>query len=236
MRRAIGSILILFLLGGLVLAYRGAASLVGRPEARADQEAGLSDPPNWTVELPDPRGAGAGVARYGAPAANPSAPPVWTRKGLKLAATQPTYMPRYPAIAPPRAVFLSNEPKALPRAGVLAGPRALPVSRISPEAKVSPVSKLSPVPKMPPRVVQATAPKPIPSQSLVAVPGRTVRRTQTQETVADQEHRDLLHHAQFLIKAGLAPVAKEPLQQIIRDVPGTPIAREASLTLDTIRN
>ena len=46
----------------------------------------------------------------------------------------------------------------------------------------------------------------------------------------------LLRHAQFLIKAGLAPMAKEPLQQILRGAPGTPIAREARLTLATIRN
>ena len=38
----------------------------------------------------------------------------------------------------------------------------------------------------------------------------------------------LLKHAKFLINAGLAPMAREPLRQIIREAPGTPIAREAS--------
>jgi hypothetical protein len=48
--------------------------------------------------------------------------------------------------------------------------------------------------------------------------------------------RVLLNHAKFLIKAGLAPMAKEPLQQILREAPGTSVAREARVTLDTIRN
>ncbi len=38
----------------------------------------------------------------------------------------------------------------------------------------------------------------------------------------------LLQHARFLIKAGLAPIAKEPLQKVVKEAPGTPIARERS--------
>jgi hypothetical protein len=44
----------------------------------------------------------------------------------------------------------------------------------------------------------------------------------------------LLKHARFLIKAGLAPIAKEPLQKVVKEAPGTPIAREAQRTLDEL--
>ncbi len=80
---------------------------------------------------------------------------------------------------------------------------------------------------------QPLPPTPATSQSLVSVPARTGG---TPDVVADEEHRVLLHHAKFLIQAGLAPMAKEPLQKILREVPGTPLAREARLTLDTIQN
>jgi hypothetical protein len=43
-----------------------------------------------------------------------------------------------------------------------------------------------------------------------------------------------LKHARFLIKAGLAPIAKEPLQNVVRKAPGTPMAREAQRTLDEL--
>jgi hypothetical protein len=56
------------------------------------------------------------------------------------------------------------------------------------------------------------------------------------DPVAEEEYRMLLRHAKFLIKAGLAPMAREPLQQILRGAPGTSIAQEARVTLDTIRN
>ena len=43
-----------------------------------------------------------------------------------------------------------------------------------------------------------------------------------------------LKHARFLIKAGLAPIAKEPLQNVLKQAPGTPMAREAQRTLDEL--
>ncbi len=36
----------------------------------------------------------------------------------------------------------------------------------------------------------------------------------------------LLKQARFLIKAGLAPMAAEPLRKVIREAPGTPAAQE----------
>jgi hypothetical protein len=44
----------------------------------------------------------------------------------------------------------------------------------------------------------------------------------------------LLKHARFLIKAGLPTIAKEPLQNVVRQAPGTPLAREAQRTLDEL--
>jgi hypothetical protein len=80
--------------------------------------------------------------------------------------------------------------------------------------------------------MRQSAPMPAPTQALVAVPARS-RGT---DAVASDEMRGLLSHARFLIKAGLSPMAREPLQQIMREAPGTSVAREARLTLDTLRN
>ena len=71
------------------------------------------------------------------------------------------------------------------------------------------------------------------TESTVAV---TTRAINSSTGSATEEHRVLLKHAKFLINAGLAPMAQEPLRQIIREAPGTPLAREARATLDTIRN
>jgi hypothetical protein len=204
MRRAIGAIVVLFILGGLFFAYRDARSLMARPERRpsATTDEGLTDPPNWKVELPADPGIAARQSRvggtrgssvvsrsgFGSPPA--SSPPLWIRKSDKMPGVPATYLPRDSAVEPPRATFL-------------------------------------------PSVAKDAHPKSTPGQSLVTVPGRP---GPAPDSVADQEYRELLHHAQFLIKAGLAPVAKEPLQQILREAPGTSIAREARATLDTIRN
>lgn len=50
----------------------------------------------------------------------------------------------------------------------------------------------------------------------------------------EDDPETLLKHARFLIKAGLAPIAREPLQKVVKEAPGTPIAREAQRTLDSI--
>jgi len=52
--------------------------------------------------------------------------------------------------------------------------------------------------------------------------------------IAGEEPEILLQHARFLIKAGLAPLAPEPLRKIVREAPGTPIAQEAQRTLDSL--
>src|SRR5580704_1523128 len=217
MRRAIGSIIVLFLLGGLFVKYRDSRSLMARPgiPGGANADEGLTDPPNWKVEHANPASAfrtqgrvgtkpttTAMISRYGANPANASTPPIWTRRKGMFPPAAPAYLPRDSSVEPPHATFLSQ-----------------PAQR----------------PALPP------APKPANDQSLVNAPVRmtapaTGRTTKGADAVAQEEYRVLLHHAQFLIKAGLAPMAKEPLQQILRGAPGTPIAREARLTLDTIRN
>jgi hypothetical protein len=50
----------------------------------------------------------------------------------------------------------------------------------------------------------------------------------------DEDPQTQFNHARFLIKAGLAPIAREPLRKVVKNAPGTPIAREAQHTLDTI--
>jgi hypothetical protein len=204
MKRTIGAIVVLFILGGLFRAYRDGRLPMIRTETRASAMSGgdgLTDPPNWKVEPADrtltgrprtqlgrrTRAPVATISRYGV--VDPSPPPFWGRRNLKFPPTAPANISQDSSREPQRAT--------------------------SPNGGQQPVAKAAVGP------------------SLVAFPGRT--GTGPVEVV-DQEHRDLLHHAQFLIKAGLAPVAKQPLQQILREAPGTPIAREARLTLDTIQN
>jgi hypothetical protein len=215
MRRAIGSIIVLFLLGGLFVKYRDGRSLMARPgtQGAANASEGLTDPPNWKVEPANPAVGSrtparkgttprstVAIATYGSNSANASNPPLWTRRKGGFPPAAPAYLPRDSSVEPPHATFL---PKPAQQ------------------------------PAIPP------APKPASDQSLVTVPTtapRSGRTTQGPDAVAQEEYRVLLRHAQFLIKAGLAPMAEEPLQQILRGAPGTPIAREARLTLATIRN
>jgi hypothetical protein len=217
MRRAIGSIIVLFLLGGLFVKYRDGRSLMARPgtQRTANASEGLTDPPNWKVEPANPASglrtpnrvgttprSTVAIARYGSNSANASNPPIWTRRKGVFPPAAPAYLPRDSSIEPPHATF---------------------------------VSKPAQQPAIPP------TPKPASDQSVVNLLGRPTapasgRTTQGPDAVAQEEYRVLLRHAQFLIKAGLAPMAKEPLQQILRGAPGTPIAREARLTLETIRN
>ena len=56
----------------------------------------------------------------------------------------------------------------------------------------------------------------------------------SQNDFADEEPQTLLKHARFLIKAGLAPMATDPLRKVVREAPGTPIAQEAQQTLDSL--
>jgi hypothetical protein len=56
----------------------------------------------------------------------------------------------------------------------------------------------------------------------------------SQNDVAQEEPQTLLKHARFLIKAGLAPMAADPLRKVVQEAPGTPIAQEAQQTLDSL--
>ena len=56
----------------------------------------------------------------------------------------------------------------------------------------------------------------------------------SQNDVAQEEPQTLLKHARFLIKAGLAPMAADPLRKVVQEAPGTPIAQEAQRTLDSL--
>src|ERR1700722_5089334 len=160
MRRAIGSIVVLFLLGGLFVKYRDGRSLMARPATQ-----------------------GTAMARYGSNSANASNPPIWSRRKGVFPPAAPAYLPRDSSVEPPHATFLPKPAQ----------------------------------PAIPP------APKPASDQSVAKVPGRATapvsgRTTQGPDAVAQEEYRVLLRHAQFLIQAGLAPMAKEPLQPILRGV------------------
>jgi hypothetical protein len=93
-----------------------------------------------------------------------------------------------------------------------------------------------PVPQAEPEEIPPPPPAPVAPASAASLVAVQSRPQAPAKTAVDDEHRTLLNHAKFLIRAGLAPMAQDPLQQIIREVPGTPMAQEARVTLDTIRN
>jgi hypothetical protein len=78
----------------------------------------------------------------------------------------------------------------------------------------------SDVPRLPVEAPRPTFLPPMPSPS--------------EDAVAGEDSETLLQHARFLIKAGLAPMAPEPLRKIVNRAPGTPIAREAQRELDSL--
>jgi hypothetical protein len=224
MRRAIGISVVLIVVGGLWMAYRDVRQLVARPATRPSETGdGLTDPPNWKVELP--------AARPTAPTALPTAPAApraqeRTAAGNRLGrvpGTQFTTATRYGAPDSSSAPFWIRRSGKLPVAEPIDQRQVRSVE--PPSARVSPEEPAE-IPPPPPAPV-------VPASSLVAVQSPPHALP---ETVVDDEHRALLNHAKFLIRAGLAPIAKDPLQQIIREVPGTPLAREARVTLDTIQN
>jgi para-nitrobenzyl esterase len=70
----------------------------------------------------------------------------------------------------------------------------------------------------------------------IAAVDRPVRRASTlNQAQAERTNLDAeLRHARFLAKAGLSPMAVDPLRQIINRAPGSPSAREAQRLLETI--
>jgi hypothetical protein len=210
MIRMIAGILVLFVLAGLFRAYRDGRFAVAQA---ATQESatfgeGLTNPPNWKVES-----AGSAIA------ARPRTPRD-RKPGSSVASVT-----RYGTVdssSPPFWGRKKNKPSAtaqanIPRVPSVQPPRATSLPNSGQQANGGPQP-----------VLKAAG-----GGTLLAVPARS---GSAPAAVVDEEHRALFRHAQFLIKAGLAPVAKEPLQQILREVPGTPIAREARLTLDSIQN
>ena len=170
---------------------------------------GLTDPPNWKVESAD-----SAIARRQRtqPDGRPGSPVASVARYGIVNSSSPPFWGRKKV--KPSATAQVN----IPRVPSVQPPRATSLPNSGQQAKGR----------------QQPALKVAGGGSLVAIPASRSRAVPV--AVADEEHRALLRHAQFLIKAGLAPVAKEPLQQILREVPGTPIAREARLTLDSIQN
>jgi hypothetical protein len=217
MRRVVGSLVVLLILGGLFVRFRKGWSLTDRPGMQESATAGegLSDPPTWKVEPAGSLRAGRAqtgvsstsnsrlaVANSGTTSGSAPAPVYWSRRPGKFPPIGSAYLPRNSSIVPPHATIL---------------PRAAQEPALPPE------------------------PKPANDQSIVAAPqpntvSAYARRTRGPDALAQEEYRVLLNHAKFLIKAGLGPMAKEPLQQILRGAPGTPIALEARVALDSIRN
>ncbi len=123
MRRVIGSIIVLFLLGGLFVKYRDGRSLMARPGTQGTANAGdvLSDPPNWKVELANPSfksrtpnristppRSTVATAKYGSNSVNGSNPPTWSRRKGVFPPAAPAYLPRDSSIVPPHAIVLSK--------------------------------------------------------------------------------------------------------------------------------
>jgi hypothetical protein len=218
---------VVLIVGGLSLAYRDLRPLsaVSGPHSANDPDS-LSDPPNWKVESAGSNNASRvrwrtnTVAnsplptRYGVPANGE--PPLWVRRTDKVPASAPTYLPKNQTINPPHITFLPT-PVTAPIASVHRTP--------TPAKPANPVNT-------------AKTARTVKTEPMVAVTAHASNShaAPAADHVADEEHRVLLKHAKFLINAGLAPMAQEPLRQIIREAPGTPIAREALATLDTIRN
>ncbi len=87
-------------------------------------------------------------------------------------------------------------------------------------------------------VVRQTAKSnpPVATTVRVIAVDRPVRRASMLNQIqADRTNLDTeLRHARFLAKAGLGPIAVDPLRQIINRAPGSPSAREAQRLLETI--
>jgi hypothetical protein len=218
---------VVLIVGGLSLAYRDLRPSSAGPHSTNDPDS-LSDPPNWKVESAVASNAsrvrwrtngGANSAlptRYGVPTS--AEPPRWVRRTDKVPASAPTYLPKNQTIDAPHITFLPIPTTA----------RIASINRAPAPASLSNGAK----PANPVKSVNTVKTEPT-----VAVMARASNsRVGAADPVADEEHRVLLKHAKFLINAGLAPMAQEPLRQIIREAPGTAVAREAIATLDTIRN
>jgi hypothetical protein len=94
----------------------------------------------------------------------------------------------------------------------------------------------------------ATIPVKSPLVTITAVgttPGRSARMltneeprsgntTSSDSDPASEDPQALLKQARFLIKAGLAPMAADPLRKVVREAPGTRAAQEAQQTLDSL--
>ncbi len=216
---------VVLIVGGLSLAYRDLRPLSAGPHSTIDPDS-LSDPPNWKIESAGSNNASRvrwrtnTVAnsplptRYGVP--TNGEPPLWVRRTDKVPASAPTYLPKNQTINAPHITFLPT-PVTAPIASVHRTP--------TPAKPANPVNTVK------------TA-RTVKTEPMVAVTAHASdsHAAPAADHVADEEHRVLLKHAKFLINAGLAPMAQEPLRQIIREAPGTPIAREALATLDAIRN
>jgi hypothetical protein len=226
---------VVVVVAGLSLAYRDLRPMSANsaPPQSANDPDNLSAPPNWKVESADSRvrwrtNAESNYAlptRYGVPTSGE--PPRWVRRTDKVAATAPTYLPKNRTIESPHITFLPT-----------------------------PVPALAPIPVRTASLNRTPVPLPQSNRAIPAKPTNSVKTAKTLKTEpmvtitahasnsraglaadpVDEEHRVLLKHAKFLINAGLAPMAQEPLRQIIREAPGTSLAREARATLDTIRN
>jgi hypothetical protein len=221
---------VVLIVGGLSLAYRDLRG-TGAPHSANDPDS-LSDPPNWKVESAGSSNSsrvrwrtngGANSApptRYGVPTS--AEPPLWVRRTDKVPAPAPTYLPKNQTIESPHITFLPT-PVPARTASINRPPALAPLSKGAKPANT---------------VKTVNIAETVKTESTVAVTTRAINSSTgaVADPVADEEHRVLLKHAKFLINAGLAPMAQEPLRQIIREAPGTPLAREARATLDTIRN
>ena len=204
---------VVLIVGGLSVAYRDLRPLsaVSGPHSANDPDS-LSDPPNWKVESAGSNNASRVRWRTNTVANSP----LPTRYGVPTNGEPPLWVRRTDKVP-------ASAPTYLPKNQTINAPHItfLP----TPAKPANPVNTVK------------TA-RTVKTEPMVAVTAHASNShaAPAADHVADEEHRVLLKHAKFLINAGLAPMAQEPLRQIIREAPGTPIAREALATLDTIRN
>jgi hypothetical protein len=223
--RLLASIIVLFLLAGLFRAYRDGRFSSAQPGMQGSATASESpiDAPNRKVEPAgpvrpgrsrmQPRALGSTVGARGT-----SNLPVASSSTYTAPERRYVVPDRYGMPGPTEAPMWGRAGGKLPAAAPTYMPRNASIE--PPHARFM-SAPLPPAPE-----------PPAPRQAIVAKSGRRAEPN----SVAEEDYRVLLQHARFLIKAGLAPMAKDPLQRILRGAPGTEIARQARLTLDTIRN
>jgi para-nitrobenzyl esterase len=182
-----------------------------KPAALTRQPATPAGPPKRRAEVIKTTGASPRAAVPGPLRHAPQSVPTKPLKKLDVAVTKKTdRAPNAVSKKPPVTVSRPAPPQAKPRAETVKLAGATTTNR--PE--------------------RGAADRRLPIQ-----PAPTGSPTQVARNAVPSVRNEIqseLHHARFLIKAGLSPLAADSLRKIIKEAPGTPAAREAQQSLDSI--